>query len=409
MDDILQVDQPITFTNDVESLQYHQYSPYNLSGLSNNDEIRITVQKSDVLTLPWQSYLYLEGSLTKDDGSTATVAKFINNAFAFLFEEIRYEINNVEVDSMRNPGVGSTLKSYLSFSPQEWNALENAGLNDPNTSFDAPSSVIDSTTGTFNVIVPLRIMMGFFEDYRRILINVKQELILIRASTDVNAITGESSAQKSKLSLKKVIWNIPHVKVSDMFKLRLFKVIDSSQPLTIPFRAWELHENPNLTASDKLTWHIKTTTQLHKPRYVIIAFHTGKKNQFAKNMSQFDSVTLRNIKLFLNDMQFPYHDLQIDFSQKKISQIYDMYADFQRSYYGRKFPAPVLSRKTFQDSPLIVIDCSKQTEAIHEGTCDIRLEIETKTSIPNGTSCYALILYEKILEYIPISSIVRRP
>ena len=76
--------------------------------------------------------------------------------------------------------------------------------------------------------------------------------------------------------------------------------------------------------------------------------------------------------------------------------------------YNKSFPTPLLSRATFADSPIVIIDCSKQTENIREGTCDIRLEIETSSTIEAGTSCYALILYEKIFEYVPVSGIVRR-
>lgn len=39
--------------------------------------------------------------------------KFINNGVAFLFEEIRYEMNGIVVDRVRNPGIISTIKSYL--------------------------------------------------------------------------------------------------------------------------------------------------------------------------------------------------------------------------------------------------------------------------------------------------------
>ena len=113
------------------------------------------------------------------------------------------------------------MKSYVSFSPPDLHVLENAGLNNPNDSFEAPTSIIDPTSGTFNVILPMRMILGFFEDFRRVLINVKQELILIRASNDVNAITGEAAAEKSSLQLGKVVWHIPRVKVSDSFKLPL--------------------------------------------------------------------------------------------------------------------------------------------------------------------------------------------
>jgi len=36
-----------------------------------------------------------------------------NNCVAFIFDEIRYELNGVEIDRNRNVGITSTLKNYV--------------------------------------------------------------------------------------------------------------------------------------------------------------------------------------------------------------------------------------------------------------------------------------------------------
>lgn len=69
--------------------------------------------------------MYLEGSLTKDDGSA--VEKLINNAFSYLFREIRYDMNEIVIDSVRNVGLTTTLKGYLSYNGRESIMLQNAG------------------------------------------------------------------------------------------------------------------------------------------------------------------------------------------------------------------------------------------------------------------------------------------
>jgi len=49
---------------------------------------------------------------------------------AFIFDKIRYELNNVEIDRNRNVGIISTLKSCALFSSNNnfSNDMHNAGL-----------------------------------------------------------------------------------------------------------------------------------------------------------------------------------------------------------------------------------------------------------------------------------------
>ncbi|KAJ8976758.1 hypothetical protein NQ317_003718 [Molorchus minor] len=78
-------------------------------------------------TAPCNSYLYIEGKLMKSDGTVATKLQFINNGIAFLFRELRYELNGIVVDSVRNVGLVSTIKNYLSYNENESVLLQNAG------------------------------------------------------------------------------------------------------------------------------------------------------------------------------------------------------------------------------------------------------------------------------------------
>ncbi|KAJ8967727.1 hypothetical protein NQ314_002673 [Rhamnusium bicolor] len=84
--------------NSIEEYQFHTYQP-NISGtLDYNDETRIPIQDLDAYTAPCNSYSYNEGKLTQEDGSATTKLEFINNVIAFLFREIRYEMNGIVID-----------------------------------------------------------------------------------------------------------------------------------------------------------------------------------------------------------------------------------------------------------------------------------------------------------------------
>ncbi|KAK9680973.1 hypothetical protein QE152_g38686 [Popillia japonica] len=53
--------------------------------------------------------------LLKDDDTVSSSLTFVNNGLALLFEEIRYELAGTVIDRNKNPGITSTLKSYVSF------------------------------------------------------------------------------------------------------------------------------------------------------------------------------------------------------------------------------------------------------------------------------------------------------
>ena len=85
-----------------------------------------------------------------------------------LFEEIRYEINGVEIDRCKNVDLTSTLKGYVSFSPNQSRFLENAGWTDV-----AETGKITDDNGNFDVSIPLCMIFGFAKDYNKIVVNVK--------------------------------------------------------------------------------------------------------------------------------------------------------------------------------------------------------------------------------------------
>lgn len=406
--DILDIKNGPVFDETIWEKEYHTHNPYASSKLGNNDEIRIPIQQQDAYTLPCESYIYIEGRVAKKDGTAGSTVPFINNPMAFLFEEIRYEISGITVDSTKRVGVSSTLKGLVSLPQNENNALKTAGWVMPDS-----RTITPNVNGYFDFCVPLRLLLGFAEDYRRIIINVKQELVLLRTSSDINIIcapTGSTTANLEwRLSLDKVVWKVPHVRLADEQRLTLLKQLNSDRDIVIPFRSWEMHEYPVLPTTTRQSWTIKTSSQLEKPRYVIFALQkSGKKNELTGNAGLFDHCDLSNVKLFLNSQFFPYDNLNVTFSKERYGVLFEMYARFQASYYG-KWNKPLLTPSQFlSDAPIVVIDCSKQNESVKSSTVDIRIEFETESNIPANTTAYCLILHDTIVTYTPLTGVVKR-
>lgn len=397
MNNILSISNGLRYDNSITKFEYHSYSPF-LNSLNNNDEIRIPIQHQDLYILPSESFIYVEGRLLKEDGTVAALAQLTNNSISYLFDNIRYEMNGVEIEHTRNVGHTSTLKNMVSLSENESKMLVNAGWSCHNP--------INLHEGYFNFCIPLKMLMGFAEDYKQIIVNVKHELILTRARNDDNAIL--SAADDVKLNLSKVLWRVPHITLSDETKLPLLKVVESGKPIKMSFRSWDLYEYPLLSTTTNHNWSVKTSNQLEKPRFIIFVLQTNRKNQRNKDYSKFDHCNLTDVKLHLNSESYPYDDMNLRFREHRYALLYSMYSKFQQSYYGQH-STPLLTREEFINyCPMVVIDCSHQNESIKTGPVDVKIEFKTSENIPDATSAFCLILHDRIVEYNPLTSEVRK-
>lgn len=85
-------------------------------------------------------------------------------------------MNGDAIDSVRDVGLTSILKGYLSYKVGESLKLRNAG------SYARETFIVDS--GKFNVSIPLSMVIRFNDDYKKIILNMKQELVMIRNNND---------------------------------------------------------------------------------------------------------------------------------------------------------------------------------------------------------------------------------
>lgn len=399
MNDILNIGGEPIFDERIVKLETHTYNPYANTTFGPNDEIRIPIQQQDLYTLPSESFLYIEGNFTEDKKAAGDATKFANNCVAFMFDEIRYELNGVEIDRNRNVGITSTIKNYISLTTPRSKRLLNAGWH--------PLS-IHNIDNHFNFCVPLNILLGFCEDYKHIVINARHELILIRARNDNNCFIAQE-AKKPAITLLKVQWRIPHVILNDVHKLSLLRTLESGKYLSLCFRSWDIYEFPLLQSTTNHSWAVKAATQLEKPRYVIFALQTGRKNALSKDASKFDNCNLTNVKLYLNSDFYPYDDMNLDIPNKKYAILYEMYAKFRRAYYGNETDESFLNMLQFlENGPFVVIDCSRQNESIKSATVDVRIEFECKDNVPSNTTAYCLIIHDRVIEYNPLTNVVRK-
>lgn len=391
---MLAIDAKAQYEEIFTDWEWHTHKPYASNTLKNNDEIRIPISQTDLITAPCESRLHITGKISgKKAGGAVADVSLVNNAMAYLFDDIRYEIGGVEICRTKNLGITSTMKNLLSLRQEEILSLANACW------FGAGKT---KKCTEFVFSVPLKWLLGFAEDYDKIVVNVRQELILLRSASDHNAILA-NDATSVTLEITGLYWRMPHATVTDEHRLRLLKMVDRDMPAHIPFRSWELHEYPTLPQTQRQSWPIKTSNQLEKPRYVVLAFQTDRKNKLNTDASCFDACDLVEVKLYLNSKYYPYDNIRGDYCI-----FYQMFADFGKSYY-EKNSAVTVDFDTFKErTPLFVIDCSKQVDNLKAGPVDVRLEFEAKNNFPPNTTAYCLLLHDSHLVYTLLTGSVKK-
>lgn len=402
---ILNINSPINFDERITRYEVHSYGPFTSISLDSADNVIININQESAYLLLSESGIYLEGNITKEDGTAFTLGStdtidFINNGLNFLFNEIRLEINSIEVDTCKNVGVTSTLKAYPSYSPSESIKYEVLGWG--------KKPFLNKTNFTFSGFIPLKFIFGFAESYDKIILNQRLDLILMRAKNSKDALISES-VTNAKVALTKILWKMPHVQVNDTLRLELLSRYKKNIPITMPFRKWNLNYYPNIPKTTEGNWTIKTSNQLEKPRYIIFGFQTARENNFKKDPSKFDHVNLKNLKVYLNSDSYPYENLNLDMEKDRYLMLYLMYCSFQESYY-EKVGEPFLDFQNFKkDAPLCIVDTSRQSELWkHSSTVDIRVEYELDKQAPDNTTLYALIIHDAILKLWPLTNTVQK-
>lgn len=396
---ILEVKKPVIQGDDIISHQYHTYAPYS-TAFNNNDEVRITIQSQDLYVLPSESYLHIEFTVSKRDRTAIAEneAIFSHMFISNLFSEMRYELNGFEIDKCKKPGITCLMKLFAACKQEDKTALDLFGLY----------SSTQIAARTYEMILPLRLLFGFCDDFNKIILNSKHELILVRSRSNDNLYV--AAADSLQFDVRKIQWKVPHILLSDRAKLSMLKTVSRNDDLFLPYRSWDLYELPVVPQTTRNTWSVKTTSQVNKPRYVIVAFQTNRNQVIASDSSKFDHCNISNIKLYLNNDRFPYDDLNLNFTDSKYHELMLMYSKIQESYYnGTSAPNPILMGYTdFTDRVLFAFDCTRTDEYVKPGMVDVRLEIEARQNIPANTTAYCLIIHDNLVRYSPFTGMVHR-
>ena len=101
MNNILRITDPIPSDDSIDKYEHFEYEPVAGTNLnSSGGDIRLYIETQDTFTHPNESFLLIEGRLTKADGAdygADDLVSLTNNALMRLFKSIRYELSCQEI------------------------------------------------------------------------------------------------------------------------------------------------------------------------------------------------------------------------------------------------------------------------------------------------------------------------
>ena len=407
--DKFQEDESIT------ALEYHEYTPQSGVNLNNQGENRITIENQDKFFLPSEAYLNFEGQLLKNDNTAyvdANLVTLTNNALMYLYSNARYTLSGQEIESLNHPGRATTMLGMLTY-PDDFS--KSSGLNqlwfkdtgataaNTNVGFAARHGyIIESPDpkGSFSFSVCLKHLFGWCSDYSKIVYGFKHQITLNRKNSD-DAIFRAVGVAPGKINLTKCSLYMPIVKPNDMQKLSLYKTIESKTTLDVGFRMRQC-DTISVPQSTSFSWRLSVKSSPEKPRWVILAFQTGKDGNQEQNPAIFDHCNLTNAYVMLNSTRYPAVDYQLNFTQQKFSRMYKEAADFRKNYFGMD---ELISNSNINPAdyktlfPLFVFDVSKQSERLKNGITDITLKAQFSENVPANTVAYALVISDRVLKF----------
>ena len=347
MSSILRITDSILNDDSIDKYEYFEYLPITGTRLDNIGDIRINIESQDIFTHPSESFLLIEGRLTKVDGTDYANADNIsitNNAMMYLFRDIRYELSGHEIEKVNYVGYATTMLGLLKYTEdfgrskglnQSWYLDSTSLPNNQNKGFWVRHqhlfNHLERNKGSFSFRIPLKHIFGFCEDYDKVVYGFKHTLSLTRTH-DHDAIYRANGVDAGKITLSKIAWFMPHVMPADKDKMELYKIIERKEKVSVGYRMIQC-TSISVPQHNSFSWRLSVKSSPEVPRFIIIGFQTERNNDQEKNNTQFHNLNVQNIYVMLNSNRYPALDYDLDFPTQKIGRAYGDVAEFRSKFF----------------------------------------------------------------------------
>ena len=416
MSSILRITDSILNDDSIDKYEYFEYLPITGTRLDNIGDIRINIESQDIFTHPSESFLLIEGRLTKVDGTDYANADNIsitNNAMMYLFRDIRYELSGYEIEKVNYVGYATTMLGLLKYTEdfgrskglnQSWYLDSTLLPNNQNKGFWARHqhlfNHLERNKGSFSFRIPLKHIFGFCEDYDKVVYGFKHTLSLTRTH-DHDAIYRAAGVDAGKITLSKIAWFMPHVMPADKDKMELYKIIERKEKVSVGYRMIQC-TSISVPQNDSFSWRLSVKSSPEVPRFIIIGFQTGRNNNQEENNSRFNNLNIKNIYVMLNSNRYPALDYDLDFQSQKIGRAYGDVAEYRSKFFNinELISNPSITAYEYKNLyPLFLFDVSKQSEKLKYSTTDIQVKVTFEGNPGPGTEGYAVIISDRLINF----------
>ena len=238
--------------------------------------------------------------------------------------------------------------------------------------------------GSFSFKIPLKHLVGFCEDYDKVVYGLKHALTLTR-NNDNDAVFKSGAVDggdadvvaDGKIMLSKISWIMPHVMPADEPKMDLYKIIERKEKLPVGYRMIRC-DTASIPRAIAFSWRLSVKSSPEVPRFIIDGFQTNKSGNQKANPSIFDDVEVSNIYAMLNSTRYPTADYNISFLATKFSSVYGDVAEFRTKFFNMDelVSNPYINPSDYRTLyPLFLFDVSAQSERLKYSTTDIQIKM----------------------------------
>ena len=298
MSEILRITDPIPSDDSIDKYEHFEYETVTGTNLNNSGgDIRIYIETQDLFTHPSESFVIIEGRLTKADGTAYANADLVSlmiKAPLHLFKSIRYELSGQEIEKILYPGQVTTTLGLLKYlddfcKSKGLNQLRykdtSTQANTQNVGWNARKLYVINNPdpkGTFSFRVPLKHTFGFCEDYDKVVYGLKHTLTLTR-NDDEDAIFRANAADAGKITFSKISWFMPHVTPADKDKMEVYKSIERKEKLPVGYRMIQC-DSASVPQTTSFSWRLSVKSSPEVSRFIIVGFQTDKSGSQELNL-----------------------------------------------------------------------------------------------------------------------------
>lgn len=379
-------------------------------------EIQFATTDLDAISLLEESLFIIDVDILKKDGSrfvNADKVGITNNGPMFLFDSAKLTFDNNEIEVIRELGRTSLSYGKLVHDPGFYNSeglvrgfyhdeLNTIANNKGYTAMKKELIERNSEKGRFRFVIPFDHIFGFGG---KILLGTKIKVSFMRKVNDdiifrAPHTGGGADTCEATVKVVDMTWRVPFLTLSDETYTEIYSLVEKQTNVKFPFSTRTMFTNAVPAGQTKFVWQVNDFPATERPFGLILFFQTDKSgtDQFT-SPAHFDHCHVQNVTLYINDRDYPGHNLNCSFNNTDFTESYQRLLNFRKQVL-KLDGHPAIAPSEFKDvCPMFVFDISNQKQRLTGNTACFRLECSFEQNIPNSTMAYALVLSTKILHY----------